>query len=76
MTPKQGMLLRRLHNNGGSIIGADLDRAMRSIASNMRIVGWVKWECPKGVRTTRNLDQWRLHITDKGRNMIGAEPKP
>jgi hypothetical protein len=75
MSPKQRDLLYALHNNGGSILGSDLTKAMRSVASRITWRGWVDWERPKpSGKFERNLNNWRLHITDKGRNMIGVQP--
>jgi len=66
LTEPRKKLLQYLSLAGGKLPGHRLTLPDRSLASRMQSDGLVFWESPKGVRYTRNLEDWTLHLTEGG----------
>lgn len=73
LTKHKAFLLSLLAAGGGSLRGRQIDHGYRSLASRMQSDDLVQWE-RTDPRAYKNLDEWTLHITDKGREALRSQP--
>lgn len=67
LSPTQLRILKRLLDNGGTLMGHQLTGGERISATNMDgRHGLCVWREPPKSAATHNLDTWSLHLTEKG----------